>query len=230
MKPNCKHAFTLIELLVVISIIALLISILLPALQAARKAAQRIQCSVNLRQTAVAGMSYADENNGFFVTNRWRYDNSSYAILIPYLGLDRQSHWVGKDTQLTCPTEALVVDKKQKWNPTYSMNQLICGFWSNDTTLNYPDWLIVRRIDRMTRPSDCYHFMDGSSSTLNPTGQTYNWTTPPNYDSKFRFPHNQTLNIVYVDGHVGSRTDKEFSADIDYDSSSWRGGITQANN
>ena len=90
MKPNCKHAFTLIELLVVISIIALLISILLPALQAARKAAQRIQCSVNLRQTAVAGMSYADENNGFFATQsvsfRTRRDDlwNSWAALLGY--------------------------------------------------------------------------------------------------------------------------------------------------
>jgi general secretion pathway protein G len=230
MRRQSVTAFTLIELLVVISIIALLIGILLPALVGARKAAQRIKCSINLRQTAVAGLTYTDDHHGFFVTNRWRYDNSSYAILMPYLGLDRSSHWVGKDTQLTCPTEAAVGDKTQKWNPTYSMNQLICGFWSSDTTLNYPDWLIVRRLDRMTRPSDCYHFMDGSTSAITVTGTTFNWTTPPNYGSKFRFPHKDTLNIVYVDGHVGSRIDAEYSADIDYDSSSWRGGITQANN
>jgi prepilin-type N-terminal cleavage/methylation domain-containing protein/prepilin-type processing-associated H-X9-DG protein len=69
-----RSAFTLVELLVVIGIIAVLISLLLPALNGARKAADRTKCLAALQQLGGAYLLYAHDNKGVWPPQRMQYD------------------------------------------------------------------------------------------------------------------------------------------------------------
>ena len=81
MKTN--RGFTLVELLVVITIIGILISLLLPAVQAAREAARRLQCSNNLKQVGLALLNY---ESGYSMFPPGGLNGSSWWVrILPYV-------------------------------------------------------------------------------------------------------------------------------------------------
>lgn len=122
MKPcRWRGGFTLVELLVVITIIGILIALLLPAVQAAREAARRGQCTNNLKQLALAFHGYHEKKEALprivyghqgteaicgtncnFVANCPRFSPGPYVMILPYIEQDAvYSRW-----NWSCPVQA----------------------------------------------------------------------------------------------------------------------------
>ncbi len=101
-RGNKRDAFTLVELLVVIAVIGILVALLLPAIQSAREAARRAQCTNNLHQIGIA-MHNHHSAKGSFPPGRFGLPKRDYprgkaelgplVLLLPYF--EEQSAFAG---------------------------------------------------------------------------------------------------------------------------------------
>ena len=113
MKIRTLHqGFTLIELLVVIAIIAVLIAMLLPAVQSAREAARRIQCTNNLKQLGLALHNYTETVGALPMTLTiqgvagsvaWTNGYGAYARIFPYLEQGNLVNMINFDVDMQTP-------------------------------------------------------------------------------------------------------------------------------
>ncbi|MHC5537292.1 DUF1559 family PulG-like putative transporter [Singulisphaera rosea] len=133
---QCDRGFTLIEVLVVLFVVGVLVALLLPAVQAAREAGRRAQCTNNLRQIGLGLTSYATAS-GVYPSSIGLY--SPLARLLPYVDqvniynainfddkiFEKTLQRITVDTFL-CPSDSLSWSKPGRSN--YGLNAGFGGF------------------------------------------------------------------------------------------------------
>jgi prepilin-type N-terminal cleavage/methylation domain-containing protein/prepilin-type processing-associated H-X9-DG protein len=120
-----RIAFTLVELLVVITIIGILIALLLPAVQAAREAARRMQCSNHLKQIGLALHMHLEAKNTFPDGWSWFSDTNENVG-------GNEATWI---TRLLPYVEQAGIDGTIDWTKAFGQAAAGCEVQANSTPI-----------------------------------------------------------------------------------------------
>jgi prepilin-type N-terminal cleavage/methylation domain-containing protein/prepilin-type processing-associated H-X9-DG protein len=220
---NKRTGFTLVELLVVIGIIAVLIAMLLPALSKARQSAKSVACMSNERQLGVAMMLYAQENKGRFTGGRtvwagptWMWDLSTTKSVSSkswnwaFEGIWRPNS-TGRSIVFVCPVSKPEVDVMRSSGQAVDITYAINGFL-HTYDIGHPTWFHLNKVSQVKKSSECAYLMDMHAGPLSITGGIFPLFNAWDGDHfRYTWPHSgQKRNVLYVDGHVGTVTEKEW--------------------
>lgn len=189
---HLREAFTLIELLAVIAIVGILAAILFVVIGRAGESARTAQCQSNLRQLAIAYTLYAQNNKGKVLT-----DSPWTNLLDPYLA--RAKTTTALYPFYHCPSAPERPDAEY-WQPDYAAN--IHGAVYASYVHGGPNAPIM--LNGIENPAKVFAFADWlpkwrfaqifDIGLVNATSGTYEGQV---------FRHNDKMNVVFVDGHVG---------------------------
>jgi prepilin-type N-terminal cleavage/methylation domain-containing protein/prepilin-type processing-associated H-X9-DG protein len=186
-----SSGFTLVELLVVIAIIGILIALLLPAVQAAREAARRSQCTNQLKQIGLALHNYVDSNKVL--------PAYSYPVGSPGAQL---GNWEGPSVfvKILPFIEQNAVYQQWKWGASWDNRTAADGASTVDSQLD--ETLSRTKISAYRCPSDS-PFPNAALAGCNycvSAGPSIAWTgTPSEQNGCFRY----NAEVDFADIHDG---------------------------